>query len=183
MLAEAQVAWVHFLGIFVLVAMLAAELALYRREMSAADQRLLKRVDLAYGLSALWVVLTGLARVFWFGKGAWYYAQNSFFWLLIVLFAVVGALSVPPTLQYLGWKAAAPIVIDEPRFRRVRLYLVLEAALQKADRRARASARDRQRGAGASRAVIRCARPITSSRSAAAVGDPTGLTAPAPLLR
>jgi len=129
MIADVQVAWLHFLGTFALAGIIGAELVLYRREMSPSDQRLMKRIDLGYGLSALWVVLTGLARVFWFGKGAMFYAQNGFFWALIGLFVVVALLSVPPTLQYRRWKAEEPIVIDERRYRHVRLHLALEAAL------------------------------------------------------
>jgi putative membrane protein len=129
MLQEALVAWLHFLTVFGIAALIAAELALYRREMSVSAQRVLKRVDNAYGLVALLVLLTGLARVFWYGKGALYYAQNGFFWALIALFVLIGLLSVPPTLQYLRWKAAEPIVIDDRKFRHVQLHIVLQAVL------------------------------------------------------
>jgi putative membrane protein len=129
MIGEASIAWLHFLGAFALAGAIGAELALYRREMTATAQRVLKSVDLGYGLSALVVLLTGLARVFWFGKGALYYSQNGFFWALIALFALISLLSLPPTLQYLRWQAKEPLVLDEERFRRLRTYLVLEAAL------------------------------------------------------
>ncbi len=129
MIEEALVAWLHYLSVFALAASIAAELALYRREMSAQAQTILRRVDLGYGLAAILVLATGLVRVFWLGKGASYYAQNGFFWALVVLFAAVGLLSIPPTIHYLRWKGEAPITVDARRFRHVRLHLILEAAL------------------------------------------------------
>ena len=130
MLADAIVAWLHFLSVFVLVGALAAELILFRREMSAVAQRQLRVTDLHFGIAAAVVLVTGLLRVFWFGKGAAYYVDNLFFWALIGLFLAIGLLSLPPTLFYLRWRGSTqPVTVAEGDFRRIRRFLWLEAAL------------------------------------------------------
>ncbi|HVV91801.1 MAG TPA: DUF2214 family protein, partial [Hyphomicrobiales bacterium] len=100
MVGEALGAWIHFLAIFSAVACLAAEIALYRAEMTAAALQRLRRIDLGFGLAALAIVVTGLLRVFFFGKGADYYAHNHIFWAKMFLFVVVALLSIVPTLHF-----------------------------------------------------------------------------------
>jgi putative membrane protein len=129
MLVDAIVAWLHFLGIFVLVGSLSGELMSFRREMTQAAQKTLRVLDLHYGAAAGIVLITGLLRVFWYGKGAAYYAANPFFWALIALFAAIGLLSLPPTLYYMRWRrSTGPVTVAEFDYRRIRRMLWLEAA-------------------------------------------------------
>jgi len=129
MLADALVAWLHYLGVFVLVGSLAGELMTFRREMSLAAQKTLRVLDVHYGAAAGVVLVTGLLKVFWFGKGAAYYGGNPFFWALVALFAAVGLLSLPPTLYYLRWRGAtAPAVVAEADYRRIRRLMWMQAA-------------------------------------------------------
>ena len=128
MLIEAIIAWLHYLGIFVLVGALAGELMTFKRDMSQAAQRNLRILDAHYGAAAGVVLITGIAKVFWFGKGAGYYAGNPFFWALIVLFALVGLLSIPPTLYYLRWrKSIGPVAVADADYARIRRLLWAEA--------------------------------------------------------
>ena len=130
MLADAIVAWLHFLAVFVLVGSLSGELMAFRREMTLAAQRTLRVLDLHYGVAAALVLATGLMRVFWFGKGAAYYAGNPFFWILVGLFAAIGLLSLPPTMLYLRWrKSTGPVTVADSDYRRIRRLLWLEAAM------------------------------------------------------
>ena len=73
---EAGLAYAHLLAILSLVVFLSSEAALCRAEwMNEAVVRRLGRLDLIYGLSALAVLLTGLARIDLGMKGsAWYWA-------------------------------------------------------------------------------------------------------------
>jgi len=130
MLANSIVSWLHFLGVFTLVGSLAVEFILFRREMSATAQRQLRATDLHYGIAAAIVLVTGLLRVFWFGKGAEFYAGNPFFWVLVALFAAIGLLSLPPTMFFRRWRGSTQLVtVTEADFHRVRRFLWLEAAL------------------------------------------------------
>ena len=58
------------------------------------------------GGPALGVLATGLARVFWGAKGAAYYAGRPLFRTKVVLFAVVGLISIRPTLRFARWRKA-----------------------------------------------------------------------------
>jgi putative membrane protein len=45
-----------------------------------------------------------VARVFLGDKGPAYYATNSLFWAKMAVFALVGAISIMPTLKFLRWR-------------------------------------------------------------------------------
>jgi putative membrane protein len=133
MMTEALAAYLHYLSIVVTAAILAAELFLYRRDLTLAHARLLQRLDIAYPLAALALLATGLARLFWFGKGPAFYTANPVFWIKMGLFAAVALVSVVPTMHFLRWRgevrAGKAPVIAERAFRHVRGHLLLEAAL------------------------------------------------------
>ncbi len=94
----------HHLIVFGLVAALAAELALMRpAAMSAHTVRLLGRFDAAYGLLALAILIVGFSRVFHGAKGPDFYLHNPVFWLKVGAFAVMGLLSIKPTLRIRAW--------------------------------------------------------------------------------
>jgi putative membrane protein len=115
-----------------LVAGLAIEFVLLRGDLSAARARQLLTVDAALGISAGFILLVGLARVFHFEKGAAYYFHSIPFIAKISLFALIGLLSVYPTVQYLKWRPAlrqgqVPVLADETR-RHIRTIVHLELA-------------------------------------------------------
>jgi putative membrane protein len=123
----------HHLAIFSLAAIPAYEIAVTAGAVDAPAIARLANVDAWYGIMAAAVLAAGLARVFLGVKGAAYYGGNSLFWAKMAVFALVGALSVPPTLQYIVWRRAAR---SDPQFRppaaalaRVRRLLFAEAAL------------------------------------------------------
>ena len=99
---------VHHLIVFGIAAVLAAELALMRpAAMSPHTVRLLGRFDAFYGGLALAILIVGFARV-WFGaKGADFYLHNPMFWAKIGAFAIVGLLSIKPTMRILAWQKSA----------------------------------------------------------------------------
>ena len=94
----------HHLAVFSLAAIIAAEFTLVRNEMNATTIARLSRIDLHYGITAGLVILFGVARVFFGAKGYQYYAANHVFWTKMLLFAIVGVLSISPTLKFLSWR-------------------------------------------------------------------------------
>ncbi|HAW24796.1 MAG TPA: DUF2214 domain-containing protein, partial [Pseudomonas sp.] len=64
------------------------------------------RVDLAFGIAAGLVLLTGAARAMRYGKGLDYYLNNSFFHAKIGFFVAVALLSIYPTVTFLKWRPA-----------------------------------------------------------------------------
>ena len=99
-------AFLHHVAAFALVAGLAVELALIRGELDAATMRKIVRVDAIVGLSAATVLLVGLARVFWFEKGAAYYFHSWPFIGKLGMFTLVALLSIHPTVSFVKWGQA-----------------------------------------------------------------------------
>ncbi|MDT0139306.1 DUF2214 family protein [Acidovorax sp. PRC11] len=133
MTTEALLAYAHFLAILTMAVFLASEAALCRKEwLNAAVVERLARVDLVYGLSALAVLATGLARVIWGMKGsAWYWTQPLLH-AKITLFVVIGLMSIVPTLRFLRWRKtlrATGALPDEAAIRGTRRIVMVEAHL------------------------------------------------------
>jgi putative membrane protein len=129
----AFVAFLHFLGAFVLFAALAVEIVLTRPPLELARARRLVVVDTAYGLAALTVLLAGFARVLWYEKGPAYYFNDAPFIVKIALFAALGLISIYPTMAFVRMRPAlrrgeVP-TIDAAKLRRIRLVIHVEATL------------------------------------------------------
>ncbi|RJG13303.1 DUF2214 family protein [Pseudomonas cavernicola] len=105
-MAEAIAAYLHYLSIFLLFALLVLEHRLFKLPLDLERARSLTRVDIAYGLTAGLVLATGAARVIWYGKGATYYLHNSLFHAKLGLFLLIALVSVLPTFTFLNWRNA-----------------------------------------------------------------------------
>lgn len=96
----------HHLAVFTLVAIFAAEFALVRPGLNGSRLSQLAKIDNAYGAMAGAVIVVGVLRVL-FGDMGWeYYVHNPVFWAKMAAIAVVGLLSIPPTLAFRGWLKA-----------------------------------------------------------------------------
>ena len=47
--------------------------------------------------------MSGIYRVIKFGQGSEFYTQNPIFWTKIIIFALIGSLSLYPTITYVLW--------------------------------------------------------------------------------
>ena len=123
----------HHLLVFSLAGVVAAELALVRRGMTAADVRRAASVDAFYGLLAALILIVGFSRAAWGAKGWEYYADNPWFHAKMASFLIVGLLSVPPTVRFIRWRRAirrgAIEAPPEAEVLRVRRWLLLEAGV------------------------------------------------------
>ncbi|TFZ01744.1 DUF2214 family protein [Ramlibacter humi] len=107
MTTEALLAYAHLLAILTLVVFVASEAALCRTEwLNAAVVERLVVVDRVYGIAAMAVLATGAARVFLGAKGASWYGHNWLLWAKLVMFAIVGLMSIGPTLRFVAWRKA-----------------------------------------------------------------------------
>lgn len=107
LLHDAALSYLHFVFAFILAGALAAEAFLLRLPVDGRVARVLLRVDLFYGISAVGVILAGIARVLWGAKGWEYYSDQPFFWAKMATFAVVGIISALPTRRFMRWVKAA----------------------------------------------------------------------------
>jgi putative membrane protein len=96
----------HHLLIFALFGVLAVEFVVVRPGVSHAWIARIAQVDLWYGILAAAILAVGFSRAVFAAKGWLYYSHNAFFWAKIATFALVGLLSVPPTIAYIRWRRA-----------------------------------------------------------------------------
>ncbi|UYP29865.1 DUF2214 family protein [Pseudomonas sp. Z8(2022)] len=121
-MATAFVAYLHYLSVFALFALLSIEHVLFKAPLDLSRARSLMITDLAYGICAVLVLVTGAARVLWFGKGTAYYLGNSLFHAKVGLFILVGLLSILPTVVFIKWRSAVKAgQAPEPGAQQVRL--------------------------------------------------------------
>ncbi|ABC32452.1 predicted membrane protein [Hahella chejuensis KCTC 2396] len=103
MLVPIALSWLHFICIFALVSLLLQERKILSMNWSLDAAKALLATDRWFGLSAMTVLASGFARVF-FEKGEAYYFSNFFFWSKLALFITAGLISLYPTIQFLRWR-------------------------------------------------------------------------------
>jgi putative membrane protein len=102
-LPSAAVAYVHYLSFMLCFGALVLERRLIRPNPDRKDAILMVVTDVVYGIAALALLLSGLARVLHFGQGTSFYTENPVFWWKVGLFLAVGSLSLYPTITYILW--------------------------------------------------------------------------------
>ena len=121
----------HHIAVFALVATLAMEGVMLRA--AGVDVARLARLDARFGMTAMLVIVIGVSRVIWGGKGWAFYAENPFFWGKIGVFVLIGLLSIGPTVMFLKWRkaAAAETGFAPPadQLKRARMLVGLQAVL------------------------------------------------------
>lgn len=109
MTLEIILRYLHFTSIFVIVSTLVVEHLLLQKEMPRSSVARLARIDAIYGLAAL--TLLGAGLTLWFsgvGKPTEFYSKNWIFHTKITLFALVGILSIYPTVFFLKNRKGNP---------------------------------------------------------------------------
>jgi putative membrane protein len=99
----------HHLLILSLAGLLSIEIALVQPGVGGAKLKTL-------GATAGLILVVGFSRVYWGAKGPAFYLENPVFWAKIAAFAVVGLLSILPTIAILKWASRPrPIRPSRPR--------------------------------------------------------------------
>lgn len=104
MLMTLLAAFLHHLLAFTLIACLFSQWLLLRQPLDAISVRRLVRIDALYGLSAMAVLAVGFWRLLALEKGWPFYQQQTFFYLKLATFLIIGLLSIRPTLSFPRWK-------------------------------------------------------------------------------
>lgn len=123
----------HHALVIGIVVMLAIQLALVRPGMTGEAAGRVARMDLGYGLSALLILLVGVLRVNYGAKGGEWYEANLWFWLKMGAFALIGLLSLPPSLRFAKWNKAlkgdAQFAPQAGEVARIRPFILAETGL------------------------------------------------------
>jgi putative membrane protein len=127
---DAILAYLHFTAIFVFFSFLVVETMMMRSTLDAAAVRVLGRVDIWYFGAGVAVLVTGFSRLVWGAKGADFYLSAWPVYVKVLLFLVVGALSVAPTLRCIRWRRRfgrdPPWRVPEAERRLVRKLVMIE---------------------------------------------------------
>ena len=103
-MGDLALAIAHHLLVFGLAAVIAFEIATIRVEVTAGEIARIARADMWYGLLAAAILIVGFSRAVYAARGWAYYSHNLLFWAKIVTFAVIGLLSIAPTVSILRWR-------------------------------------------------------------------------------
>ena len=97
---SAVLAWLHFVGILGVAGGLMTERFVLKKNMSPEDEMILNSADGVYGLSAVSLLISGYFRMTGFAKGWDFYSNEPIFWLKMSSVAVLGGLSVFPSIVF-----------------------------------------------------------------------------------
>ena len=132
-LGDLALAIAHHLLVFALAAVIAFEIAAIRVDVTGRDIARIARADMWYGILAAAILIVGFSRAIYAAKGWAYYSHNLLFWAKVGTFAVIGLLSIAPTVSILRWRRNslndAAFVVQSTDVQNVRRYLLAEAAL------------------------------------------------------
>ncbi|HBE21041.1 MAG TPA: DUF2214 domain-containing protein [Cyanobacteria bacterium UBA11149] len=103
MWASSITAYFHYLGFMLAFASLTVEFFNLKQEMTLDEAKRVAFADAAYGIAGLTILVTGVLRVLYFGKGTDYYLNNPFFYAKMGLFILVSLFSLYPTFTFIFW--------------------------------------------------------------------------------
>ncbi|HWY61786.1 MAG TPA: DUF2214 family protein [Rhizomicrobium sp.] len=130
---DLTLALAHHVLIFMLAGVIALEIGIIRSNMSGGDVIRVAKIDIWYGILAGAILVVGFSRAIFAAKGWAYYSVNLFFWAKIGTFAMVGLLSIVPTMAILKWRRALktePAFLPAPPdIHQVKRFLWIEAVL------------------------------------------------------
>ena len=129
-LKSASVAYVHYLSFMLCFGALIYERISLKPNPNRQEAISMVVADIIYGIAGIVLLISGIYRVIKFGQGSEFYTQNPIFWTKIVVFALVGSLSLYPTITYVLWsiplsKGTIPVV-KENMVSRLRLIINIE---------------------------------------------------------
>jgi putative membrane protein len=126
------IAWIHYIGIMLLIASLLGEHLMLKPELTLAQANTIRRLDIVYGASAAVVLVSGIMRMF-LEKGVAYYNQHIAFHILVGIFVTVALLSIYPTVVFLRWRsdsvAGRGQQLGQAQFGKLQMVVRVEMAL------------------------------------------------------
>ena len=102
-LKEASVAYIHYLSFMLCFGALIFERISIKVNPNRKEAISMVVADVIYGIAGIALLVSGIYRVLKFGQGSEFYTQNPIFWTKIIIFALVGSLSLYPTITYVLW--------------------------------------------------------------------------------
>ena len=99
----AFIAFLHHIAFLAIMLTLSFEMLLLKQPLTLASAKKIQRYDAIYGVAAGLILIIGGLRLMYFEKVADYYMHSAPFIIKIVLFIIVGLISIHPTMTFLKW--------------------------------------------------------------------------------
>ena len=127
---SASFAYIHYLSFMLCFGALIFEMISLKPSPNRKESISMVVADIIYGLAGVALLVSGIYRVIKYGQGSDFYTHNPIFWTKIIIFALVGSLSLYPTITYVLWaiplsKGSLPNV-SENLVARLRLIINIE---------------------------------------------------------
>ena len=103
LIRSASVAYLHYLSFMICFGALIFERVSIKKNPNKKEALSMVIADVIYGIAGIALLVSGILRVLKFGQGSEFYTQNPIFWTKIIIFALVGILSIYPTVTYVLW--------------------------------------------------------------------------------
>jgi len=98
----------HIISVLILFGCLFSELLLIKKQLTRKRIKLLSIIDGAYVLSSVFILSSGFYIALNLGKGRDFYFENPAIYIKLVLFILVGLLSIYPTVFFLKNRKGTP---------------------------------------------------------------------------
>ncbi len=130
---NALIAFLHHIAFVIIMLILSAEMLILKQPLTLASARKIQIYDAISGLSAILILIIGGLRVMYFEKGADYYMHSAPFIAKMILFIIVGLISIHPTVTFIKWgkslkQGIAPTLTDTQN-RKLRMIIHVELTL------------------------------------------------------
>ena len=100
---SASVAYIHYLSFMICFSSLVFERISIKINPNKNEAISMVIADIIYGIAGIALLVSGIYRVIKFGQGSEFYTENLLFWTKMVVFGLVGSLSLYPTITYVLW--------------------------------------------------------------------------------
>lgn len=100
---NALFAFIHHIAFLIIMLTLSAEMLMLKQPLTLTSARKIQIYDAVYGVSAILILIIGGLRVMYFEKGADYYMHSAPFIAKMILFIIVGLISIHPTVTFIKW--------------------------------------------------------------------------------
>jgi len=130
---NAALAFFHHLFFVAIMLILSAEMLTLKQPLTLASARKIQIYDAIYGVSAILILIIGGLRVMYFEKGADYYMHSAPFIAKMILFIIVGLISIHPTVTFIKWgkslKQGIVPTLTDAQNRKLRMIIHVELTL------------------------------------------------------
>lgn len=130
---NAFVAFLHHIAFIAIMLILSAEMLMLKQPLTLASAKKIQIYDAIYGVSAILILIIGGLRVMYFEKGADYYLHSAPFIAKMILFIIVGLISIQPTVTFIKWgksiKQGIVPALSDAQNRKLRMIIHVELTL------------------------------------------------------